>query len=160
MPEKVTCFIGIDPGVKGAVAWLDNRNENLYWIARRRMTRADMLCTFQEIADDTDTQHCWMEKQGARSPGRVACYRIGESVGEWAMAALASDIGVYECLPRRWQGIVGCVPKRKEPYSQHKKRLHRLALQIFPKYPDMEEEVADAVLIAYATRLSMGPSDG
>ena len=155
-------YVGIDPGATGAIAW--RRQERIYGHSwnfdakkRKDLTLMEMMETLEqiaELAEGTENVFVFMEKVGAFSLGRQACFKLGESMGEWKMACLATGIGFDLVTPQKWQQLVG-LPKKKRTYPERKRDLRQLAQQHFPTFKaGINAHTQDAVLLAYACWLS------
>lgn len=165
-----TVFIGIDPGVTGAIAFIDRGK--VYTHLTKQLTESDRLEVLRDILDDDGrtayldgqgnlhpTAHCWIEEVNAMSPGRKACFELGGSYYGWRMAAMAANIGFQTVRPLRWQQIIG-FPRKKLTYAERKKRHKAMAQQLYPHLGKwITNGNADAILIATACQKAMG-NDG
>lgn len=144
--EKI--FIGIDPGVSGAITAL-NENGKVVALAKMPQTMGELLSFLQQFTDNNTT--CYLEKVHARpGDGAASMFKFGQGFGWLQMALLAAKIKTIEVLPNTWMRGLGIKSKKKdETKTAYKNRLKFVAEQLFP-----EQRVtlwnADALLIAHA----------
>lgn len=149
-------YVGIDPGVTGAVAsafWSNDGIPELITRKRKLLTQMDLIDYLTNMAINAGGAayvFCLIENVGAMTIGRQACFKLGHSFAEWQMACLASGIGYQTITPQKWQSIVG-LPKKKREYAQRKRDLRQLAQQRWPHCRDLiNADTQDAILIADA----------
>ncbi len=144
--EKI--FIGIDPGVSGAITAL-NENGKVIALTKMPQTMGELLSFLQQFTDNDTT--CYLEKVHARpGDGAASMFKFGQGFGWLQMALLAAKIKTIEVLPNTWMRGLGIKSKKKdETKTAYKNRLKFVAEQLFP-----EQRVtlwnADALLIAHA----------
>lgn len=144
--EKI--FIGIDPGVSGAITALDE-NGKVVALTKMPQTMGELLSFLQQFTDNDTT--CYLEKVHARpGDGAASMFKFGQGFGWLQMALLAAKIKTIEVLPNTWMRGLGIKSKKKdETKTAYKNRLKFVAEQLFP-----EQRVtlwnADALLIAHA----------
>ena len=120
------CFVGIDPGASGAVAWIPPAGEP-HAEALVHMTDRDVLDALRWVI------RMW---PGARA---VIEQAQGASYGALRMALVAAEIPFDLVTPQRWQGVMRCRSKRR-------------AEELFPGLR-VTRSTADALLLAeYARR--------
>lgn len=144
--EKI--FIGIDPGVSGAITAL-NENGKVVALTKMPQTMSELLSFLQQFTNNDTT--CYLEKVHARpGDGAASMFKFGQGFGWLQMALLAAKIKTIEVLPNTWMRGLGIKSKKKdETKTAYKNRLKFVAEQLFP-----EQRVtlwnADALLIAHA----------
>lgn len=155
--EQSRIFIGIDPGISGGLAQLDNLGPST---SPMPPTEKDIWDWFQKATGFTDLYG--NRKQGdcfaiiekvngyvgdGGNPGG-AMFKFGASYGGLRMALVAAGIPFEEVTPQAWQKALG-IPKRKkeESKTQWKNRLKSKAQQLFPS-EKVTLATADALLIA------------
>lgn len=144
--EKI--FIGIDPGVSGAITAL-NENGKVVALTKMPQTMGELLSFLQQFTDNDTT--CYLEKVHARlGDGAASMFKFGQGFGWLQMALLAAKVKTIEVLPNTWMRGLGIKSKKKdETKTAYKNRLKFVAEQLFP-----EQRVtlwnADALLIAHA----------
>lgn len=144
----MSCFLGIDPGVSGGLALIEDRE---LVMADKMPTSEVELCKWMETV-----QICYkpqavievvhaMPRQGVKS-----MFTFGRAYGAVRLATLCKGIPLDECRPREWQKALGISPKKpNETKTQWKKRLQAKAHQLFPRAAEkITLQIADAVLIA------------
>ena len=144
--EKI--FIGIDPGVSGAITAL-NKDGKVVALTKMPQTMGELLSFLQQFTDNDTT--CYLEKVHARpGDGAASMFKFGQGFGWLQMALLAAKVKTIEVLPNTWMRGLGIKSKKKdETKTAYKNRLKFVAEQLFP-----EQRVtlwnADALLIAHA----------
>lgn len=141
-------FIGIDPGVSGAITAL-NENGKVVALTKMPQTMGELLRFLQQFTDNDTT--CYLEKVHARpGDGAASMFKFGRGFGWLQMALFASKIKTIEVLPNIWMRGLGIKSKKKdETKTAYKNRLKFVAEQLFP---DQKVTLwnADALLIAHA----------
>lgn len=144
--EKI--FIGIDPGVSGAITAL-NENGKVVALTKMPQTMGELLSFLQQFTDNDTT--CYLEKVHARpGDGAASMFKFGQGFGWLQMALLAAKIKTIEVLPNTWMRGLGIKSKKKdETKTAYKNRLKFVAEQLFP---DQKVTLwnSDALLIAHA----------
>lgn len=141
-------FIGIDPGVSGAITALDE-NGKVVALTKMPQTMGELLSFLQQFTDNDTT--CYLEKVHARpGDGAASMFKFGQGFGWLQMALLAAKIKTIEVLPNSWMRGLGIKSKKKdETKTAYKNRLKFVAEQLFP---DQKVTLwnSDALLIAHA----------
>ena len=144
--EKI--FIGIDPGVSGAITAL-NENGKVVALTKMPQTMGELLSFLQQFTDNDTT--CYLEKVHARpGDGAASMFKFGQGFGWLQMALLAAKIKTIEVLPNTWMRGLGIKSKKKdETKTSYKNRLKFIAEQLFP---DQKVTLwnSDALLIVHA----------
>lgn len=144
--EKI--FIGIDPGVSGAITAL-NENGKVVGLTKMPQTMGELLSFLQQFTDNDTT--CYLEKVHARpGDGAASMFKFGQGFGWLQMALLAAKIKTIEVLPNTWMRGLGIKSKKKdETKTSYKNRLKFIAEQLFP---DQKVTLwnSDALLIAHS----------
>jgi len=144
--EKI--FIGIDPGVSGAITAL-NENGKVVALTKMPQTMGELLSFLQQYTDNNTT--CYLEKVHARpGDGAASMFKFGQGFGWLQMALLAAKIKTIEVLPNTWMRGLGIKSKKKdETKTSYKNRLKFVAEQLFP---DQKVTLwnSDALLIAHS----------
>lgn len=144
--EKI--FIGIDPGVSGAITAL-NENGKVVALTKMPQTMGELFSFLQQFADNDTT--CYLEKVHARpGDGAASMFKFGQGFGWLQMALLAAKIKTIEVLPNTWMRGLGIKSKKKdETKTAYKNRLKFVAEQLFP---DQKVTLwnSDALLIAHS----------
>lgn len=148
-------YLGIDPGVSGGLALIDDHRQVL---AVHRMPRelgvlVEVLRTIHEqraVSRPHGPIPVGIEKVGA-SPqmGVVSAFTFGRNVGELYGALLAIGYVVYPVAPLRWQNALGCRTGGDKHITQAR------AQALFPGVRPVTHAIADALLIAEYTRRTL-----
>lgn len=156
-------FVGIDPGITGAVVLLDDQGG---------LVSAWRTPSFGTGKKEYDLQAmeailhgalggacaCTIEKVGAMpTDGRVGAFNFGKGYGIWLGMLSVLNIGFQEVTPQRWQSrMLAGQPKGK----QTKTSAVKVAKQLWPDLPikvKADWGMADAALIAeFGRRVSKG----
>ena len=162
----MTTFIGIDPGLKGAVAFLDG-DDGLVTIIPTPIlstTEYDEFGMIELITHDTfhyENATAYIEQvQAFPGQGRSSAVKIGLGQGLWRMVLTAHAIPYTIVSPVKWQRTMFAgVPK------QNTKKMSIIAAKrLFPgvslcrteKCKKDDHNMADALLIAEYGRRQMG----
>ena len=152
------CFIGIDPGAKGAVAVLSEAG-SILGVCRLSATPRDVVDFLRETTAGyepvaaLEKVHA-MPGDGERKMGASGAFKFGWVAGglEWALVALGYR---YELVqPAAWQRGVGVPPRGKASKTDHKGALKARAQGLFPSHRVTLWD-ADALLLAEFCRRTM-----
>lgn len=151
---RPTVVVGIDPGVSGAIAALDQRDGALMWLedmpALDKHVNAAALADLLEVEDialaAVEAVHA-MPKQGVTSS-----FNFGRSYGVVLGVLAALDAPVTHLRPTVWKKAAGL--------TADKSASRRLATDIWPAHADAFKLVkhdgrAEAALLARHAWLSM-----
>ena len=138
--------IGIDPGVNGAIAWIDERGKSC--VEKMPDTLQDLwelirdITNFPRSAIDGRKYKAYIE-QVSSSPqmGVVSSFSFGRGYGNLEMALTAAGIPFERVRPQVWQKAMGCMTKGNKNISKQK------AQELFPD-KKVIHATADALLIA------------
>jgi len=145
-------YIGIDPGLSGAIAMVLSDGEAVVYDAptakignKHDFLLAEMVSIIARINDHSrvaiEKVHS-MPRQGVASS-----FSFGKGVGYWIGILAALRIPYEEVTPQRWQAIMLDGMQKTKDASRYK------AMQLFPQLADQlnlkkHEGRADALLIA------------
>lgn len=139
-------FIGIDPGVSGGIAAID---ELSIVIAAEKMppTEADVLDLLRRWpVDSTPTRAVLERVSSSPQMGVVSAFTFGKGYGALRMALQAEEIPFDEVVPAKWQAFMMCRSGGDKNITK------RRAQQLFPN-TKITHAIADALLLAeYARR--------
>jgi crossover junction endodeoxyribonuclease RuvC len=157
----MTIYVGIDPGITGAIAILGNEGQFIHALrvpiieagnARKEYDLRQMSNIFLDVMTNTEEKiSCWIEKQTtAPGDGRVGIFRFGIGYGMWQ--GLLTGLGVpFEFVtPQRWQGAM-LAGHPRSGRDQIKVSAVAVAKNLFPPIPIKFKKdwgMADAALIA------------
>lgn len=139
-------FVGVDPGKAGGIAAV---NEFGIPVASVKMpaTDRDVLDTFRHFATLGECRAVLEFVRSSPQMGVVSAFTFGCGYGGLRMALAAAGIPFTECVPRKWQGKLGCLSKQNKNVTKAK------AQQLFPSVP-VTHAIADALLIAEYCRVT------
>lgn len=168
-------WLGIDPGVAGAVAVLDHHGR-IARVSRApyehgaydRQAMALLIASALELARAAGADlYCYIEATAAfagegRSIGAKSAITIGRGGGLWEMALVAAMVPHEVVSPQRWQKEVGIT---KGMAADPKERAHQMAQRLWPhqdwgKSKKAAEGLKDAALIGEAARRALGLGGG
>lgn len=158
-------YIGIDPGVSGGIAILDDSGKVIE-IHKMPETNRDILVLFGAAHPGVPRipARAVLERVSA-SPqmGTVSAFTFGKGYGGLRMALAAGQIPYDEVAPLKWQNAMGCAQPRRAP-GEPKKKIggkdknisKRRAQELFPA-EWVTHSIADALLLAeYCRRKAVG----
>jgi hypothetical protein len=140
-------FIGIDPGKGGGVAVIfEGGHADAYPMPETDREILDLLREYAPPEGKESGVFACLERINAFSPGRQACFQLGQSYGKLKMGLIACGIPYSEVLPAAWQKAVGCPPAKGRTYAQRKALLRARAQALFPQFK-VVNSTADSLLI-------------
>ena len=152
-------YLGIDPGLGGAIAVLDTaEGVTVHKMPTRPRTvfkgnRVD----WRELPDIVRgaTRAAVEAQHSMPSDGKASAFTFGGAY-EGCIAMLDACVVPYtEHSPKAWQGAFGIARGKGEPRSATKAKAKAIALSLFPTAVGITQQTADAVLLAeYARRAS------
>lgn len=163
---QAVAFIGIDPGISGAVAVV-SPDGFLDWAQRTPVVKDKgkahydvplMRRAITESVRDVSRIIVGIEKVGAMpTDGRVGAFNFGKGYGIWLGILSTLDVPYIEITPQRWQAKMLAGHPRG---PQTKTSAVTCAKAMFPTIPisvKADWGIADAALIAeYTRRINIG----
>lgn len=106
--------IAIDPGKSGALAWIDN--EGIYHSENCPDTISEMAdLAIKVFTESNGNSKAIIESVHAMSgQGVTSMFSFGENFGAWQGIISSLGIPIIEVTPKKWQKIIGNLPKEKE----------------------------------------------
>lgn len=158
-------FIGIDPGVSGGIAVIDN-GEARAWATPE--TEMDTLNILLPLFKEDDEVKCLLEQVSAMpGNGSTGMFTFGKNYG-FFRGVLAGRVSFADIQPKVWQKGVGAnktppktvssmtTAERNKWYGEKKNHHKQIAQNLFPKLK-VTHAVADALLIAeFLRRFELG----
>lgn len=156
----MTHFIGIDPGLSGALAVLgDSGAIYLHKCPTARLGRKrvmDHRAAFDLLADAPGDAFACIEKVGARpGQGVVSMFSFGQNLGAWEMALAAAGVAFERVTPQSWKAKMG-IPKGSDKAASIRRAEELFpAIDLVPAGGRVKSDaLAEALLLAeYARRL-------
>jgi len=143
--------IGIDPGVNGGVAIIDDKwKDKAIEAVKCPDTIKDMADYLNVHCYDNIKTLCIIEKvhsfpgQGVRS-----VFTFGKNYGQWLGILASHDIPYKEVPPQTWMKHYGAMPRDK---GQRKRHLKHLAQSLYPSIK-VTLYNADAILLANYSKM-------
>ena len=142
-------YIGIDPGVSGGIAVLDESGKVLN-VRKMPDTETDLfehlgICNFGPGSGGTRAVLEYV--RAMPKMGVASMFEFGRGYGAVRMALLANRIPFEEVTPQKWQKTLGCRTGGNKNISKAR------AQELFPGVK-VTHAIADALLLAeYARRL-------
>lgn len=125
-------FIGIDPGISGAMALLDAAGRpralfdtpTLNLETRREYDLAQMRQTLEWVLAEGKTRAALELVHAMPGQGVVSMWRMGYGVGIWEGLLAALKVPVERVSPQRWKGVMlNGLPKGKDASRYRAKAL-------------------------------------
>ena len=144
-----TLFIGIDPGKKGGVAYIDTKDNIAGTMPYSDKELID-LCADSKYREVI----CCLEKVGARpGQGVVSMFNFGQSVGYIKGILEAYRIPYQEITPQKWKREFGLSSDKAVSAEVCRKLFPDISLLATPKCKKPHDGMAEALLMAeYARR--------
>ena len=157
----MSTYIGIDPGVSGGIALIDQgpvnseagavkmpATERDIWEAIRDMgTAVEPFAYIERLGAMPRDEH------GKARQNPTTMFKMGVNYGLLRMCLIASGIPFDEVLPRKWQADFGLLRRPSETITQKKNRHKQKAQQLWPSLK-ITHAIADALLICeYCRRI-------
>ena len=157
-------YIGIDPGVSGGLACIDEKKQVVSLVSMPDTQKAIWEWVMR-IVYSHDASQCRVriEQVTGYMPGREGkthggqpgshMFRFGQSYGGLTMALIATNLteglGFKAVIPRTWQKWLGVAPRDKatEKQADLKRRLKEKAEELFPEIK-VTLNTCDALLLA------------
>ena len=143
--------IGIDPGVNGGVAIIDDKwKDKAIEAVKCPDTIKDMADYLSLHCYDNIKTLCIIEKvhsfpgQGVRS-----VFTFGKNYGQWLGILASHDIPYKEVPPQTWMKHYGAMPRDR---GQRKRHLKHLAQSLYPSIK-VTLYNADAILLANYSKM-------
>lgn len=153
-------FMGIDPGLSGGIAVLD---ESGVVLSVRKMppTPTDILTYLEEITSGSEVSPvCYIEKVGTGMPGQSskATATFARHCGHLDMALLALGIPTNTVTPNKWEKFYQLGKSTSVSKSAWKNILKAKAQQLFPMLgKKITLATCDALLLAeYGRKKEIG----
>jgi crossover junction endodeoxyribonuclease RuvC len=153
----VTLYLGVDPGLSGALAFLDTEKGHLHVLdmpvlevsrngKKKREVSAPLLANILNAVDGTDVVAVVERVSAMPGQGVTSMFSFGRSLGIIEGALAACQISITFVSPQVWQKAAG-VRGGKDGSRQR-------ACELFPNYAKMFERKkddgrADAALMAW-----------
>lgn len=156
----MSLFIGCDPGRSGGIACINDRLSVLDFIDFSKCTPREILRKLNSWNKDL-IRAAMIESVGAfPGQGVHSMFVFGEHYGMEQMALIAADISFMKVAPVTWKIALNISRKKgKTTQSERKKISRALAQQYFPR-EDINNQNAEALLLAfYCRKMSMRGED-
>lgn len=133
-------YLGIDPGVSGGLAVL-NDSAQILRIAPMPKTARDVFDWLSDVQHEIEIVAALEKVSSSPQMGVVSAFTFGKGVGGLKMALAALRIPYLEVRPQEWQSALNCLTKGDKNVSKAR------AQGLFPSVP-CTHATADALLIA------------
>lgn len=147
-----TFYIGIDPGKKGGIAFIDT--EVKCSVTEEYSDKA-LIDLCRDVSHDWNNKAvCCLEKVGARTgQGVVSMFNFGQSVGYIKGVLESFRIPYQEITPQKWKGEFGLNSDKASSAEVCRKLFPEVDLLATPKSKKPHDGMAEALLMAeYARR--------
>lgn len=145
-------FIGVDPGMSGAIAVLDQ--ERNCGFVKNSTTESDLSSWLRlqfSCSNTYDGSFAYIERVSAMpKQGVSSTFKFGQSYGFLRGLLIAHRVPFEEVSPRKWQSAMGCLSGGDKNVTKAR------AQQLFPQVK-VTHAIADALLLAeYCRRVKTG----
>ena len=137
-------FIGIDPGIKGGIAFIYNDTYNARPTPSTVGGMADELIKLKQMGPNI-AMYCAIEAvHSFPGQGVASTFKFGMNYGQWLGILATLKIPYIQVTPHKWMKNYGAMPKEKKDRKNHIKHLAQ------QRFPDVGITLAtsDAMLIA------------
>ena len=141
-------YIGIDPGISGGVAVINEKGEIKAYKCPR--SSEEMALLFQIIIGKTAPNNIrlLMERVWARPTNAVrAAFSYGVNYGQWLGVAATHEVKMNTALPLEWIQWIGCPKALKK--DVRKRWLKEKARELYPDINKLTLATSDAILITH-----------
>lgn len=157
MPKRPTrldtrnIYIGVDPGMKGGLCWLDDNeegecvpmpktpdgmfDEKAVWDWFTYLPQENLTAAIEKV---------W----SVQGQGISSAFKFGQAYGFLRACLVGHNIPFYDVTAMTWQKNFGLQRPKRFSSGEWKKSLHQTAREWFPD-KDIKLEAADSLLIAY-----------
>ena len=139
-------YIGIDPGIGGGIAVIDEDNSIKAY--KCPQSSEDMALLFQVLLGNTppDKVRLLMERVWARPANAVrAAFSYGVKYGQWLGVSSSHEIKMNTIIPVEWIKWIGCPKALKR--DVRKRWLKAKAQELYPEIKRVTLKTSDAILI-------------
>ncbi len=137
-------FIGIDPGIKGGIAFMYDDDYHVKNTPNTVQEMAQTLIAIKDIAPNTPTYCCIEAVHSMPGNSGRSMFTFGTNYGQWLGILATLKIPHVLVTPHKWMSWYGSRPKNRKDRKNH---LKNLAQQRFPN-AKITLGTADAMLIA------------
>ena len=153
---QVRFVIAVDPGRNGAIAsyeWQDDDAvwkvdklagscQELFWQCSKAKITAEGLSTTPTAIVEDVGGYIGKPQPGSRM------FVFGRSLGQLEGILVALGFRIIRVRPQKWQGELGVKSRKGESRPDHKRRMRKMALDLFPHLkPTLD--TCDALLILW-----------
>jgi len=141
-------YIGIDPGVNGGIAWMQERGETLTVNAVKMPdSLRDLSDLIASLAETDKLKSCALEKVASRSgQGVRSIFTFGYQYGIVRASVVCHRIPLELVSPQRWQKPFGLIFPSTVTRTKKKNKHKATAQELFPSLK-ITHAIADALLI-------------
>ena len=156
MKQKITAWMGVDPGKTGAYALLSEYGELSIHPWPKSDNHHKVYIHLRKIIRMHDIKFCVIEKVASVSgQGVTSVFTFGKNYGAWKMLLAALNIKHLKMTPTAWQK--GIITKTDGP--DPKSRVKNVATELFGRTHffgprgGYKDGYGDAALMAYRAKL-------
>lgn len=154
-------FLGIDPGISGAIAFLNGKTHELVihdipvFANQKGRTVVNMpeLCNLLTPPEDGVTKAALEHVHAFQGQGIASAFNFGTGYGAILMALAGHAIPTRDATPSQWKKHFKLAKKTGDTKAQFKKQSLSAATRLFPAYSSLfarqkDDGRAEAALIA------------
>lgn len=127
-------IMAIDPGQKGAIAWVD-ANEVCY-VENMPDTPYGILDRIRSIRDTCGIEVCYLEDVGYGMPGQSssATAKFARHNGHLEMALMSVGVKIVRLTPQKWEKRLGFGSSKGMSKLEWKRKLKQRSQELFPQF--------------------------
>jgi len=118
-------IIGIDPGQKGAIAFLGS---DFLHIEQMPEDKGAVLSCLNAWVKRAGIEHAWLENVTPFGMGRTSAFTFGHGIGMIEMALMSCNIPLSRVTAAKWKRTLGCPKDKTESICR--------ASELLPAYSD------------------------
>jgi len=155
----MSIFIGIDPGKKGGISFLNEGSTQKSVIFKMPETELGIPTAIRSVFTSSDLAlihgKAIIEKVHAfPGQGVTSMFTFGQGYGFLRGVLVALAIPFEEVTPQKWQKYFGLSKKKNETQPNYKKRILQVAQNMFPD-SSVKLQTADSLMLAeYLRRIN------
>lgn len=138
----MNCFIGVDPGMSGGIAWI---RDGKACAVKMPETHRDILDIFMEIRREGPCFAVLEKVHSMPGQGVASAFTFGKGYGGLEMALTAAEIPFDHVTPQKWQKTMQCLTGGNKNISKAR------CQELFPSIK-ATHAISDALLIAEFNR--------
>lgn len=127
-------IMAIDPGQKGAIAWVDASGE--CYVENMPDTPYAILDRIRNVREAYGIEVCYLEDVGYGMPGQSssATAKFARHNGHLEMALMSAGIRIVRLTPQKWEKRLGFGSSRGLSKLEWKRKLKQRSQELYPQF--------------------------